>query len=50
VKLDGEDLRLRDASASDAEFIYRVIERTMRGYVEKTWGLFNEEYNRNATK
>jgi zinc D-Ala-D-Ala carboxypeptidase len=42
----GDDLRLRDASASDAEFIYRVIERTMRGYVEKTWGTFNEEGNR----
>jgi len=42
----GDDLRLRDASASDADFIYRVIERTMRGYVEKTWGAFNEEGNR----
>jgi zinc D-Ala-D-Ala carboxypeptidase len=43
---DGGDLRLRQASAADAEFIYRLVEKTMRGYVEKTWGTFSEEYNR----
>jgi GNAT superfamily N-acetyltransferase len=40
--------RLRDASSSDADFIYRVVEQTMRGYVEKVWGRFNEEMNRKS--
>jgi D-alanyl-D-alanine carboxypeptidase len=40
------DIRLREASVPDAEFIYRVVEKTMRGYVEQTWGSFSEEYNR----
>ena len=37
---------LRQAQAIDAEFIYRVVETTMRGYVEQIWGSFSEEYNR----
>jgi len=37
---------LRQAKATDAEFIYRVVETTMRAYVEQIWGSFSEEYNR----
>ena len=37
---------LRQASITDAEFIYRVIESTMRRYVEQTWGRFSEELTR----
>jgi hypothetical protein len=37
---------LRQAQATDAEFIYRLVETTMRGYVEQIWGSFSEEYNR----
>lgn len=40
------DIQLRGATEDDAEFIYRLIETTMRIYVEKIWGRFNEEYNR----
>ena len=39
-------LLLREGTAADAEFIYRVVEATMRGYVEKIWGSFSEDYNR----
>jgi hypothetical protein len=39
-------IRLRQATAADAEFIYRLVETTMRGYVEQIWGSFSEEYNR----
>jgi GNAT superfamily N-acetyltransferase len=41
-----EGIRLRQATAADADFIYRVVETTMRGYVERIWGSFSEEYNR----
>jgi len=37
---------LRQAQATDAEFIYRLVETTMRGYVEQIWGSCSEEYNR----
>ena len=37
---------LRKASAVDADFMYRVIEITMRTYVEHTWGRFSEELSR----
>ena len=40
------DLRLRGATVQDAEFVYEVVEATMRRYVEQTWGSFSEEYNR----
>jgi zinc D-Ala-D-Ala carboxypeptidase len=46
VSADPTTLRLRAASAHDAEFIYRLVEQTMRGYVEKVWGAFSEDYNR----
>lgn len=44
MSLDG--IRLRQATAADADFIYRIVETTMRGYVEQVWGSFSEEYNR----
>jgi GNAT superfamily N-acetyltransferase len=40
------DIQLREAKASDADFIYQVVETTMRAYVEQIWGSFSEEYNR----
>jgi GNAT superfamily N-acetyltransferase len=39
-------LELRQASPADADFIYRLIETTMRSYVEQVWGSFSEENNR----
>jgi GNAT superfamily N-acetyltransferase len=36
------------ATADDAEFVYRVVETTMRDYVVRTWGAFNEEVSRKA--
>ena len=39
-------IQLREANPSDAEFIYRVVETTMRAYVEQIWGSFSEDYNR----
>jgi ribosomal protein S18 acetylase RimI-like enzyme len=41
-----EGIRMRPATAADAEFIYHVVETTMRGYVEQIWGSFSEDYNR----
>lgn len=46
MSLDG--IRLRQATAADADFIYRVVETTMRGYAEQVWGSFSEEYNRKS--
>jgi GNAT superfamily N-acetyltransferase len=46
MSLDG--IRLRQATAADADFIYRIVETTMRGYVEQIWGSFSEEYNRKS--
>jgi ribosomal protein S18 acetylase RimI-like enzyme len=48
--MDLTHLRLRAASCSDAEFIYRLVETTMRGYVEKVWGSFSEDYTRKHTE
>ena len=39
-------LRFLLATVADAEFIYRLIEATMRSYVEQVWGQFSEDYNR----
>ncbi len=39
-------LELRQASPPDADFIYRLVEVTMRSYVEQTWGSFSEELSR----
>ena len=40
------DIRLREAIATDADLIYRVVETTMRAYVEQVWGTFSEETTR----
>ena len=40
------DIRLRQAITADADFIYQVVETTMRAYVEQVWGTFSEETNR----
>lgn len=40
------DIRLREATTQDADFIYQLVEKTMRGYVEQLWGSFSEAYNR----
>jgi len=40
------DLSLREASSADAEFIYELVEATMREHVEKIWGSFDEDNNR----
>jgi GNAT superfamily N-acetyltransferase len=40
------DIKFRQATTADAEFIYRLVEVTMRSYVEQIWGSFSEEYNR----
>ena len=39
-------VELRQATLADADFIYRLVEVTMRSYVEQTWGSFSEELNR----
>ena len=39
-------IQLRKAAAADADFIYALVEKTMRGYVEQIWGDFSEDYNR----
>ena len=36
-------LTLRVATARDIDFISRLIETTMRSYVEQTWGPFSQE-------
>jgi GNAT superfamily N-acetyltransferase len=38
-------IQLREATGNDDEFIYRLIEATMRAYVENIWGTFSEERN-----
>jgi hypothetical protein len=39
-------VELRQASLADADFIYRLVEVTMRSCVEETWGSFSDELNR----
>ena len=41
-------IECRIATPGDADFIYRVVEITMRRYVEQTWGSFPEDGNRKA--
>ena len=41
-------ITLRQAQAGDGEFVYRLVETTMRAYVEQIWGSFNEERSRRA--
>lgn len=40
------NVQLREATTADAEFIYELVEKTMRAYVEELWGSFSEGYNR----
>jgi GNAT superfamily N-acetyltransferase len=44
--MDLTNMRLREASVADSDFIYTLVENTMRGYVEQLWGSFSEDYNR----
>lgn len=39
-------LELSPASESDLDFVYRVTEAAMRGYVEKTWGIWEPRLQR----
>jgi len=39
-------MELRQATAADADFIYRLVEATMRPYVEQIWCSFSEEHAR----
>jgi GNAT superfamily N-acetyltransferase len=41
-------IHLREATPNDGEFIYRLVETTMRAYVEKIWGSFSEDYNQKS--
>lgn len=41
-------VRLRAATMADADFVCRVSEATMRGYVEQAWGKFDPQANRKA--
>jgi GNAT superfamily N-acetyltransferase len=43
-----DDITLRPALELDADFIYRVVEETMRSYVQQTWGSFSEELTRKS--
>ena len=40
------DIRLREAVIGDADFVFRVVEMTMRAYIEQVWGSFSEEMTR----
>ena len=42
-------LKLRGASANDAEFAFQVLKETMREYVVATWGSWREEESRRET-
>jgi ribosomal protein S18 acetylase RimI-like enzyme len=43
------DVTLRAATAADSDFAYRVVERTMREYVTRTWGSWAEADTRANT-
>jgi ribosomal protein S18 acetylase RimI-like enzyme len=36
------EISLRRAEPGDCDFAFQVLERTMRGYVEETWGVWSE--------
>lgn len=46
--MHGTEFELRKATPEDAAFCYRVLETTMREYVEQTWGAFNAADNQKA--
>ena len=43
-----KDISYRVAVASDADFVFRVVEATMRAYNEQQWGRFDVEANKKA--
>jgi hypothetical protein len=43
-------VELRQASPADADFICRLVEATMRSYVEQTWSSFSEALNNHACR
>jgi ribosomal protein S18 acetylase RimI-like enzyme len=45
----GPVLVFTPATATDGEFLYRLTEQTMRGYVEAVWGNWNEQMVREFT-
>jgi hypothetical protein len=46
--VDPTQVTLRLATSADEAFICRLIEVTMRSYVEQTWGSFSAEVTRRA--
>jgi len=40
------EFAFRPATAEDAVFLYELNRTTLRGYVEKTWGPWDEEWQR----
>ena len=45
-----EGIRLQVTTKSDAEYLYRLMEATMREYVESVWGRWNEAEARRFTR
>lgn len=43
IEQDVGQVELRRASAGDADFVYSLVETTMRGYVEQTWNRWDEQ-------
>jgi hypothetical protein len=43
-----DDITLRPALEADTDFVYRVVEETMRSYVQQTWGTFSEDLTRKS--
>lgn len=48
--VDPTQVTLRLATSADEAFICRLIEVTMRSYVEQTWGSFSAELTRHAVQ
>lgn len=46
MQIVAHGLKFTLATVAEAEFIYRLIEATMRSYVEQVWGHFDEDRNR----
>lgn len=45
-----DEPHLTDALASDATYLYALVERTMRNYVEATWGAWREAETRDTLR
>jgi ribosomal protein S18 acetylase RimI-like enzyme len=48
MKNVGPGIHLTEAGASDAAYLYALVEQTMRGYVETTWGEWREADTRDT--